>query len=548
MKLEDYSKQELIDLVKKLRSKKKYGLVWEEEKTKEDFGDDYARSVPVIKEREKYALNQNSELTHHLIEGDNYSTLQLLNFTHAGKVDLIYIDPPYNTGNDFKYNDKFINSDDPFRHSSWLSFMNKRLQLSYDLLTEDGFIFISIDDYEYAQLKLLCDEIFGGVANQNYVGTLVWQRAKGGGNSKKIVRGHEYILVYCKGANQRLTQSGNKASEHLKKANNPKYKDKYVKKDGIIYFINDDAVRRVFGKYEKGTERRCEYENLLKYKSQKVKDEVDELLAKGEYVLLKQKSGLHYIGKLEPVADMRMALYSIIQGFLTEVGKNDLAEVGLEDAFDYPKPVGLMKIILDSIDKKDAVILDFFAGSGTTGQAVMELNAEDDGERQFILVTNNEGNICTDVCYPRLKNVVKGYKSQNGEKVEGNNDGLRYFQVDLIERTSNSDEMKMRLTEEIVDLLRLKEGTFKSESVKNLNYKIFSSSEKITAVYHSFDPTDLEVLRKELDEIKTDLPIKIYAFTFDEEGVNLDDFIDFKNVSIEPIPKKLLEMLETTHA
>jgi len=548
VKLEDYSKQELIDLVKKLRSKKKYGLVWEEEKTKEDFGDDYARSLPVIKEREKYALNQSSELTHHLIEGDNYSALQLLNFTHAGKVDLIYIDPPYNTGNDFKYNDKFINSDDPFRHSSWLSFMNKRLQLSYDLLTEDGFIFISIDDYEYAQLKLLCDEIFGGVANQNYVGTLVWQRAKGGGNSKKIVRGHEYILVYCKGANQRLTQSGNKASEHLKKANNPKYKDKYVKKDGIIYFINDDAVRRVFGKYEKGTERRCEYENLLKFKSQKVKDEVDELLAKGEYVLLKQKSGLHYIGKLEPVADMRMALYSIIQGFLTEVGKNDLAEVGLEDAFDYPKPVGLMKIILDSIDKKDAVILDFFAGSGTTGQAVMELNAEDDGKRQFILVTNNEGNICTDVCYPRLKNVVKGYKSQSGEKVEGNNNGLRYFQVDLIEKTSNSDEMKMRLTEEIVDLLRLKEGTFKSESIKNLNYKIYSSLEKITAVYHSFDPTDLEVLRKELDAIKTDLPIKIYAFTFDEEGINLDDFIDFKNVSIEPIPKKLLEMLETTHA
>lgn len=548
MKLEDYSKQELIDLVKKLRAKKKYGLVWEEEKTKEDFGNKYAKSLPVIRELEKNVINQTSDTCHHLIEGDNYYALQLLNFTHAGKIDLIYLDPPYNTGNDFKYNDKFINSDDPFRHSSWLSFMSKRLQLSYELLAENGFIFISIDDYEYAQLKLLCDEIFGGVSNQNYVGTLVWQRAKGGGNSKKIVRGHEYILVYCKGSNQRLTQAGNKASEHLKKANNPKYKDKYVKKDGIIYFINDDVVRRVFGKYEKGTERRCEYENLLKFKSQKVKDEVDELITKGEYVLLKQKTGLHYIGKLEPVADMRMALYSIIQGFLTEVGKNDLAEVGLEDAFDYPKPVGLMKIILDSIDKKDALILDYFAGSGTTGQAVMELNAEDGGNRKFILITNNEGNICTDVCYPRLKNVIQGYKNQDNEKIEGNHNGLRYFQVDLIEKTTNADEMKIRLTEEIIDLLRLKENTFKTESSKNANYKIYSSSDNLTAIYHSFDPTDVKLLREELLKIDIDLPVKIYVFTFDEEGIDIDDFIDFKNVSIEPIPKKLLEILELTHA
>jgi len=546
--LEEYSKQELIDLVKKLRAKKKYGLVWEEEKTKEDFGDEYAKSFPVLRELEKYALNLNSNLSHFLIEGDNYSALQLLNFTHAGKIDLIYIDPPYNTGNDFKYNDKFINSDDPFRHSSWLSFMNKRLQLSYDLLTEDGFIFISIDDYEYAQLKLLCDEILGGVANQNYVGTLVWQRAKGGGNSKKIVRGHEYILVYCKGSNQRLTQAGNKASEHLKKANNPKYKDKYVKKDGIIYFINDDAVRRVFGKYEKGTERRCEYENLLTYKSQKVKDEVDELLARGEYVLLKQKSGLHYIGKLEPVADMRMALYSIIQGFLTEVGKNDLAKIGLEDAFDYPKPVGLMKIILDSIDKKDAVILDYFAGSGTTGQAVMELNAEDGGNRKFILVTNNEGEICTEVCYPRLKNVIKGYSNLDDEKIEGISNGLRYFQVGMIEKTTNADEMKMRLTEEIIDLIRLKEETFIQESAKNINFKIYSSLDKITAIYHSFDPTDLPIMRKEMEEMQTTKKMKIFVFSFDEDGLNVDDFIDFKNVIIEPIPKKLLELLEKTHA
>ena len=548
MKIEDLTREELIDLLKTIESKKKYGLVWETEKVIENFLVKTRPFFPILKEDvAKCVINATNDNPHILIEGENLHALQILNYTHNSKVDLIYIDPPYNTGKDFIYNDQYVDDEDTFRHSKWLSFMSKRLELCKDLLAPNGFIFISIDDHEYAQLKILCDEIFGGIQDKNYVGTFVWQRAKGGGNSKKIVRGHEYILVYCNGTDQLLTQEGNKTSEHLRKFNDPKFKDKYMVRDGIVYFINDDTIRRVFGKYEKGTERRCEYENLLKFKSQKVKDEIDNLISIGEYILVKQKSGLHYICKLEPVAGMRQAMYSLIQGHLTEVGKNDLINLGMDLSFDYPKPVSLMKLLLDSINKKDALILDFFAGSGTTAQAVMELNDSDDGKRQAILVTNNEANICTEVTYPRLEKVLRGYKTPTGEIKGPLKDSLMYFKIEYIPKTSNSDEMLVSLSEEVADAIRVKEGVFEEIQTESINFRIFKNKKRILGIYHALDYSELDNMRNLLELSEQDVK-SAYVFTFDNFGLNKNDFIGWDNISLEALPFKIFEIVSKYNA
>lgn len=162
--------QELEKELKSLKKNKNYGLFWKE-KT-EEFDVKTRNSFPILEEVSELAVKQDEAPANIIIEGDNYHTLSVLSYTHKGLVDIIYIDPPYNTGNkDFIYNDRFVDKEDDFRHSKWLSFMEKRLKLAKELLKETGVIFISIDDNEQAQLKLLCDEIFG---EENFIGNLAW--------------------------------------------------------------------------------------------------------------------------------------------------------------------------------------------------------------------------------------------------------------------------------------------------------------------------------------------------------------------------------------
>jgi adenine-specific DNA-methyltransferase len=182
MTKKDYSKlnkEELLEVIKNLESKKKYGLVWDEEKVPEKVVVDCQHQLPVLKEvKDKEIITDPNQPTHILIEGDNYHALSVLNYTHKGKIDLIYIDPPYNTGNkDFIYNDRYVEKEDTWRHSKWLTFMSKRLELARELLTEKGVIFISIDDNEVAQLKLLCDKVFG---EENFIGNICWFKKRKG--------------------------------------------------------------------------------------------------------------------------------------------------------------------------------------------------------------------------------------------------------------------------------------------------------------------------------------------------------------------------------
>ena len=197
MNFENMSKEELIEYINNLNEEHsgKYGLVWDAEKVPEQVVVDCNKLIPVLKEEENKKIDNGGE-DNILIEGDNFHSLSVLNYTHKEAIDVIYIDPPYNTGNkDFMYNDSFVDIEDGYRHSKWLNFMSKRLKLARNLLKERGSIFLSIDDNEYAQLKLLCDKIFG---SNNYIGTFIVNAAPNGRDYGAIAKQHEYCMFYAK--------------------------------------------------------------------------------------------------------------------------------------------------------------------------------------------------------------------------------------------------------------------------------------------------------------------------------------------------------------
>jgi len=368
-----------------------------------------------------------------IIKGNNLLALHSLKERFAGKVKLIYIDPPYNTGNDgFKYNDAF-------NHSSWLVFMKNRLEVAKKLLSAKGIIFIQCDDYEQAYLKVLCDEIFD---RDRFVGVLVWQRAKGGGQAKEIVRGHDYILVY-RNFDELITLKRQKSIQKP-----------IIEINGQKYIKNDDFLRKVFGKYSENKseefDRRCFYEEIEKYKGKEKKKEVDEKIKFGEYILEKHPSGKHVVCRLEPIETAYSTFYSIIknindagspviEGFLSEKGKYDLEKLGMK-GFEYPKPVGLIKVLVKSVMmfEKEGIILDFFTGSGTTAQAALELNKEDGGNRQFILCEQLD--YVDTVTIPRVKKVIKKLGSGDFAYLELMKWNENF--VEKIQKAKTKDELK----------------------------------------------------------------------------------------------------------
>ena len=207
-------------LIELLRKQKKYGLVWEDKP--EDVEERLREELPVlIEDTGKAIISEEADAPNHiLIEGDNLEALTALAYTHEGQIDIIYIDPPYNTGNkDFVYNDQFVDKEDSYRHSKWLSFMAKRLRIAKQLLSDKGVIFISIDDNEQAQLKLLCDEIFG---EKNFVSKFDWRKKTGANDAKDIAVITESIFLYAK--NHSLTILDNIWARDEMSVNKNRYK------------------------------------------------------------------------------------------------------------------------------------------------------------------------------------------------------------------------------------------------------------------------------------------------------------------------------------
>ena len=528
-------------LVNLVNTTKKYGLVWEDKP--EDVEEELRTKLPILKEVKERAINNDTETEKHpnhiLIEGDNLHALTTLTFTHEGKIDVIYIDPPYNTGNnDFIYNDRYVDKEDGYRHSKWISFMQKRLKIAHKLLKEDGVIFISIDDNEQAQLKMLCDEIF---SENNFVAKFDWRKKTGANDAKAIAVVTETVLLYSK--NFSTTIENNIWARDESSINQKRYKlsDNYFDKRGKYYLDTLDrgglqysdsmnfGIKAPDGGiiYPNG---RSEFLNdgwIWKWGKEKVEwglendflEFVKSKKSKGSKFTIKYKVYQKVDNKGNFRDNLGRAFFNLITDPINQQGKSDISNVfdGISP-FSNPKPLGLIKYLMNCINKKDYSILDFFAGSGTTLHTTMELNKEDNGNRNCILVTNNENEIAEKVTYERNKRVIKGYTDSKGKTVDGlKNNNLRYYKCDYAERKP-SLKNKKELTYLATELLCIKENCYQEVTASILKanwHKLFTNSNNsfVYVIYDDFYIEEaIEALTNFIENTKN-ATIKVYVFS-----------------------------------
>ena len=462
--IEGLTNEERSELLALLNSRKRYGLVWEDKP--EEAEEILKTHIPVLTEVKDKGINHDTETqknpNHILIEGDNLHALTSLCYTHEGKIDVIYIDPPYNTGNkDFVYNDSYVDTEDSYRHSKWLSFMNKRLRIAKRLLSDKGVIFISIDDNEQANLKLLCDDIF---LESNFLGDVIWEKTD---SPRMDVKGftvrHDYILVY---ANYNFVLKRivpEEIPEHYNKTDD-KGRMYYLKplrlmgghkSDSLYYGIEAPDGTIIYPKETNG-EKGC-----WRWSKTKYDDEIERI----EWI--KGKKGWSanfriYADNLTPTPVSTVWPFNKVGS--TRTAKTELSNIIQQSVFSYPKPSSLINFIEKIASDKDSLILDFFAGSGTTLHATMQLNAEDGGHRQCILVTNNENDICEKVTYERNKRVIEGYTTPKGVAVEGlKANNLRYFKCEMKPREL-THQSKRELVMAMTDILRIKEDIYTEQN------------------------------------------------------------------------------------
>ena len=452
----------IADIEKDIKGKK-YGLVFEEHK--EAIDEKLESHTPVLSEEKDLFIDNGGQMNF-LIEGDNLASLQLLEKTHKGAIDFIYIDPPYNTlNNDFVYDDFFVDSNDTFRHSKWLSFMYKRLTIAYKLLSAKGLIWISIDENELFNLKLLCDQIFN---SDNFRSLITVIANPGGRDYGGIAKKTEYILVFAKTSNAIInkisdvshvfeTKDDYGAFELRELRNrNTKFNDKNRPNLCYPFYVNPNDIDE-HGLNAIALEKSDKFfVEVYPLKSQGIQTVwrwgKEEKSRKNLNINLKakiKKDGTYMI--VEKYRDENVMLKNVWDDkkFRTENGSLQLKEIFGNKVFDYPKPLDIVET-LSKTQSNNATILDFFAGSGTTGHAVMELNNEDGGNRKFILCTNNENNICRDVTYERIKRVIEkeNYKAS-----------LKYMKVDFV---PISDKLYYEYADELLkhikELVELENG------------------------------------------------------------------------------------------
>ncbi|EOT24602.1 hypothetical protein C805_02814 [Eubacterium sp. 14-2] len=448
---------------------KKYGLVFEEHREETDEILDI--HTPVLTENKDLFIDNGGQMNF-LIEGDNLASLHLLEKTHKGKIDLIYIDPPYNTGNkDFIYDDKFIVSEDGFRHSKYVSFLKKRLELMCKLLSPQGFICISIDDNEQPDIRFLCDEIFG---TENFISCMPRRTKSSGKTTNHISANHDYVIIYAKN----ITAVGIVGIPHIDEGY--KFEDEYVETrgkyklnqtldyDSLSYSAGLDYPIELKGRvFYPGSD----YNKYLQRKNGKHhradwawrwSKELFEFGYNNGFIVVKEKADgtariytKTYLNaaikrnvndKYEVVISERKKPLSTLNfldaEYSNDNAKKDLKQIFTNFAFDYPKPLSLLKKLMQICYSDSAIVLDCFAGSGTTGHAVIKMNAEDGGNRRFILCTNNENNICREVTYERIRRVIdkEGYPAS-----------LKYYKVDYV---PISDRLYYEYADELLKHIR----------------------------------------------------------------------------------------------
>lgn len=425
-------------------NEKKYGLVWEEHSEKVD--EELVHNIPIFVEDENRKITANEDEPYNfLLEGDNLHSLKLLEKTHKGKIDIIYIDPPYNTKNkEFIYDDCMIGEDDGYRHSKWLSFMNNRLEIALSLLSDRGAIFISIDDNEQAELKLLCDSVF---MESNFITSFIRKtKSMTGDDGNGLNIQHEYLLVYARDKSILKFKGEEKSFDNYSNPDNDPNgiwcaADPSAKSGGDSTYF---PIRNPYTGKEDFPPKGCYWAFS--------KDTMEKYIESGR-IKFKQKypktqRGFIFKRYAETMEVKNMPVDSLLfasNEFMNSVATSELKSILNTSKFNYPKPTTFISQIVRTVSVNNSIVLDFFAGSGTTGHAVMQLNKEDGGNRKYILCTNNENNICEEVTYQRLKN-IQGELPHN----------LKYYKTDFITKFSNDEEsISDKMMEHIRELIEL---------------------------------------------------------------------------------------------
>jgi len=553
--------REILDLKAEIRRLKKnyLGLVFEDKP--EDIVIQCQQNIPVLKEvKAKRIVKDDERPNNLLIEGDNYHALCVLNYTHKKNIDLIYIDPPYNTGaKNWKYNNDYVDKEDEYRHSKWLSLMRHRLNLARELLKDDGVLICAIDENEQAHLGVLIESIFP--AHEQHTITIVHNPKGVQGNNfsysheyaifvvpkdKKIIGdrslteeemyisnlrnwGNEsertdakncfYPIIISSG---KIVGFGGVAPDKLHpKSANEKQKDKSI----YIWPID-----------EKGVERKWRY-------ARQSVEEIKDILQVKE-----SRNGLIQIMIAKDYGTYK-TVWSDKKYDASEYGTKLLREIIPNCDFDFPKSLYTVYDCLFAVigDRPRANVLDFFAGSGTTGHAVLEMNKADGGERKFILCTNNENNngngtggIAESVCYPRIKKVIEGYKDKKNEKVAGLGGNLFYYKTDLVNIDKIQkipDDAKIRVTYQAGEMIAVREDT-PDEIEKNEWWQIFEGKGKMTAIYFKEDKSRLGELISKLE--KRDMPVALYIFSWGKNEYKGE--YSSANIRVEDIPEPILEV------
>ena len=598
-------------IIKILRENKTYGLVWED--SPEEAYDILRSKLPILIEDKSKRLVSSDESApnHSIIEGDNLHALNVLAYTHESSVDLIYIDPPYNSGaRDWRYNNDYVDSTDGYRHSKWLSFMKHRLVIAKWLLKPDNSVLIvTIDEKEYTRLGLLLEEIFPDQRIQ-----MVSSNIHPGGvaRDKEFARSDEYIYFVFIGeaGPQSLPlekdwlygiESTSREGVHWRALLRSGSGDSRSDSPGCFYpiFVNNegtsivsigdalsldvnrdsviapDGQKAIFPIHANGSEGRWQcspsvlkelckkgyvklggftprgmsINYLAKGEQKKVEDGSYRIIGRNpDGSLLLDDEG--YTARFIPTTQWNIKSHDALRN-----GTGLLNNILGPKVFPYPKSLyavhDALKFFVD--DKPNALIVDFFAGSGTTMHATMLLNSEDSGNRRCILVTSNENNICEEVTYERNKRVIQGYVNQKGKYVEGlSSNSLRYYKIDFCPR-SLTHRSKREFVRRFADSLCFAEDCYHEERYygnlvldgKSDLLRVFTSQEvDVVLVLDSRVIPYLVSVIKEFPVVTKRIAVYVFA-----DGIYpyTEDFKEVVNrISLIPLPSAYLQVLKHT--
>jgi adenine-specific DNA-methyltransferase len=536
--------KELEAEIKQLKSRKKYGLVWEDKP--EDVVEQCKTQLPVLEEVEDRAILDNPEgPTNILIEGDNYHSLSVLNYTHKGKIDVIYIDPPYNTGaSDWKYNNDYVDSEDSYRHSKWIAMMHNRLSIARNLLKDDGVLCALIDNYEVHNLRHILGEVF---PDKDIVITVIEHNHRGRAKNNFALT-HEYAIWVLKPGIETITRRKEVSQEIKRNLRRTGLGSRRHESPSMFYGIEvNKKTLEIVGVTDpiKDGEpipvpKSKDHEIVLPIDSKNIerrwyygRNTIMSEVRKGDIFakVIKDKIEIHYRKDGKQMRRKSVWIGPELDG--STYGTELVTKIIGENNFPFPKSIWAVRECLSaSSERKDAIFLDFFAGSGTTGHAVLDLNKEDGGNRSFILCTNNENKIAEEITYPRVKNVIKGYDNLDG--IPAN---LRYFKTEFIDKSEVSDDVRKELVTKSTEMICIKESSY-DKKYDNKDYKIYVNKNIATGILFNLDKID--DFKKKLNKVGFESHLYIFSLSNDTFESDFEDLT--VQHSLVPIPESILEV------